>query len=422
MTSRIIDLGGVGIGPSNLSLAALSAPIEGLDARFFEKDDRFLWHSDFLFSESMMQTSFLKDLVTPVDPTSPYSFLSFLVANRRLYQFIHAGFAQVTRAEFSQYMEWVTQRLPNLQFGAPIRAISWKDDFFELQSDDETFRARNISLGTGRIPSVPDCARHRLCETVIHSSQYGKYNPTTKGRRIAVIGGGQSGAELVYHLLLDDAALPESIVWISRRSNFLPLDNTPFVNEWFTPEFSDQFFNSRSPHKLSLLEEQRLASDGISVELLLQIYQRLYHLRFLDGQANHRFRFLPRRELTDLRASNQGWRVAFSSRDNRMAEADVDLVLLATGYEYRFPQYLEPLMNRIEQDASGYLLNEDFSIRWDGPPNRQIYVQNAARSQRGISDPNLSLVAWRSARILNSLLDSNVYSDLASQTMVDWMQ
>jgi lysine N6-hydroxylase len=74
------DLVGVGAGPTNLSLAALieTARFLGrinLRSKFFEKNSRVRWHSGQLFQGTLMQTEFYRDLVTPVDPTSRFSFL-----------------------------------------------------------------------------------------------------------------------------------------------------------------------------------------------------------------------------------------------------------------------------------------------------------------------------------------------------------
>ena len=79
-----LDAIGVGIGPFNLSLAALLAPT-GFRARFFERNAEFQWHPGLLFPESTIQVSYLKDLVTLADPTSRYSFLAFLHAKKRFY-------------------------------------------------------------------------------------------------------------------------------------------------------------------------------------------------------------------------------------------------------------------------------------------------------------------------------------------------
>ncbi|MFH8467621.1 hypothetical protein [Streptomyces sp. NPDC017991] len=39
----------------------------------------------------------------------------------------------------------------------------------------------------------------------------------------------------------------------------------------------------------------------------------------------------------------------------------------------------------------------------------RIYIQNGARKSHGVADPGLGLAAWRSAVILNSLLDKEYY-------------
>jgi lysine/ornithine N-monooxygenase len=95
----------VGAGPFNLSLAALLAPT-GFNARFFDKSAEFDWHPGLLFPEASIQVSYLKDLVTLVDPTSQYSFLAFLRAHKRLYRFINRS-QPVSRKEFNQYLQWV---------------------------------------------------------------------------------------------------------------------------------------------------------------------------------------------------------------------------------------------------------------------------------------------------------------------------
>lgn len=416
----ILDFAGVGVGPANLSLAALCAPLSTVNGRFFERSNRFLWHPDFLFQDSLMQTSFLKDLVTPVDPTSKYSFLAFLVAKKRFYQFLNASFQNITRAEFCQYLAWVAERLPNLEFGAPIRAIEWNRELFELRTDDRRILARDIVLGTGRTPSVPDFVTPHLGDTVLHSAHFGKHAPALAGRRVAVIGGGQSSAELMSHLLQSDAAHPSRILWISRRSNFLPLDESPFANEWFTPEYSHGFYGFAQPDRARFLDEQKLASDGISRGLLEHIYQRLYTLELLAQRPQRLTTLLPMHELVGLEPGTTGWRMAIASKRGQVREEEVDLVLLATGYEHVIPACMEPLRAHLRLDQGDFIVREDFSIEWDGPESRRIFVQNAARRQRGIADPNLSLVAWRSAIILNSLLNEPVYPAEPSSALVEW--
>ncbi|MGC0420908.1 hypothetical protein [Embleya sp. AB8] len=41
---------------------------------------------------------------------------------------------------------------------------------------------------------------------------------------------------------------------------------------------------------------------------------------------------------------------------------------------------------------------------WAGPPDHCLFIRNGARGRRGPADPNLSLIARRSRRVLNRIL------------------
>lgn len=41
-------------------------------------------------------------------------------------------------------------------------------------------------------------------------------------------------------------------------------------------------------------------------------------------------------------------------------------------------------------------------------------------SARGVADPNLSLLSWRSAKIINSLVGREVYALRHPQSFIDW--
>jgi hypothetical protein len=73
-----LDLAGVGIGPFNLSLAALAEPVEGLHTEFFERAPEFRWHPGLMVEGAALQVPFLADLVSLVEPAHPLSFLSYL--------------------------------------------------------------------------------------------------------------------------------------------------------------------------------------------------------------------------------------------------------------------------------------------------------------------------------------------------------
>ncbi|HET9847113.1 MAG TPA: SidA/IucD/PvdA family monooxygenase [Candidatus Dormibacteraeota bacterium] len=417
-----LDAIGVGVGPANLSLAALLTPTD-YNARFFERSSEFQWHPGFLFPEAVLQVSYLKDLVTLVDPTSAYTFLAFLHAQKRIYRFINLSAPRVSRMEFNQYLQWVAGRLPNVEFGAEVREVSLSGERFSVRVDGRTLDTTNIVLGTGLVPNIPDWARPYLGTEVFHSIDYLDYPQDVTGKAVAVVGGGQSGAEVVWHLLLDTARLPAQLLWISHRPNFLPLDESPFTNELFTPAYADYFFGLSAEQRGILLAEQRLASDGVSQPLLQRIYDRLYDLEFLErrtsgGRGSSRLvRLFPGHEVVDIRRGSSGCDLGLRSRWGTSQRVRADVVVLGTGFSYELPAAMQPLGDRMRWDRDGFPVRSDFSIEWDGPPGLRVYAQDAARHMRGVADPNLSLVAWRSAIIANSLLGREVY-DVGGESSV----
>jgi lysine N6-hydroxylase len=424
-TTCLFDAVGVGLGPFNLSIAALLEPMKKLNTLFFEREKEFQWHPGLLFPDATIQVSFLKDLVTLADPQSRYSFLAFLFANRRLYRFINANFTRVSRVEFNQYFRWVANRLPNLEFGEEVRAISLEDESFIVCTSRGQVRARNIILGTGLQPTVPECAAEFINaknqRTLLHASRYLRQEPRTSGMRVAVIGGGQTGAEIVQHLLSNPDKVPKILYWISKRSNFLPLDESPFTNELFTPNYSDYFYGLSAQDRLSILGEQKFASDGISNSLLERIYQLLYQAEFLNGSGRC-CSLHPRSELVGMTPSVQGeWSLMLRDGFNGVVTTvEADVVILATGSVYKPLPALNPIMDRLAHGDHGFIVQDDYSIKWDGPPSLKIYIQNGAKHCRGVADPNLSLMAWRSAKIINSLTAECIYDIAESNSVFDF--
>jgi lysine N6-hydroxylase len=423
--THILDAVGVGLGPFNLSTAALLEPVKKLNTRFFEREKEFQWHPGLLFPDATIQVSFLKDLVTLADPQSRYSFLAFLFANRRLYRFINANFTRVSRVEFNQYFRWVANRLPTLEFGQEVHSISLQDESFVVRTSRGQVRARNIILGTGLQPTVPKCAvdfiNAETQRTLLHASKYLRQEPSTCGMRVAVIGGGQTGAEIVQHLLSSPDKVPKTLFWISKRSNFLPLDESPFSNELFTPNYSDYFYGLSAQDRVSIVAEQKFASDGISNSLLERIYQLLYQAEFLNGSGRC-CSLYPRCELVGMTPSVQGgWVLTLSDGFNCMVtNVEADVVVLATGSVYKPLPALNPIMDRLAHGEHGFIVQDDYSIQWDGPPDLKIYIQNGAKHCRGVADPNLSLMAWRSAKIINSLAAECVYDIAESNSVFDF--
>ncbi|MET0429119.1 MAG: SidA/IucD/PvdA family monooxygenase [Microvirga sp.] len=426
MTDHPLDLAGIGIGPFNLSLAAQLDAVEDIDALFFDRAPAFDWHPGMMLPDAALQTSFLKDLVTPVKPTSPWSFLAYLVAQKRFYEFLNAEFGAVPRQEFAQYLAWVAARLPNLRFGTAIHEVRFEADRFRLRGDAGTAHARNIALGVGLQPNLPAFAGKLDPRDHVHSAQAASVFDRIAGRRVAVIGGGQSGAEIVLTLLNRGPDAPASVDWISRRPNFQPIDATPFTNELFTPGYVERFHTLPEARRRATVAHQKLAGDGISTATLQAIYQRLYTMRHLAGlhaaDASITTRLMPHREVLDVERAGGSYHLLMRNGfDGRIDVAHADIVILATGYRFALPPCLSPLLGRLALDSAGRpQVGPDFAAAWDGPVRNRIFVLNGGLISHGIAEPQLSLMAWRSAVIINAVAGRPVFEIDLPPSLIDW--
>ncbi|WP_257281196.1 lysine N(6)-hydroxylase/L-ornithine N(5)-oxygenase family protein [Endozoicomonas sp. ISHI1] len=417
-----LDLAGLGSGPFNLSLAALLESLPELQVRFFDKKPSFGWHPGLMLPGAHMQTSCLKDLVTAVQPTSRWSFLSFLVEKERFYSFLSTEKMVISRTEFVEYMSWVAENLESLQFGSEIREVSFEKDSFILHTENEKVKAHNLCLGTGKVPYVPDCARAMVGQHCFHASELMTRQPELRNRKVAIIGGGQTGAEVFLNCLREKWGKADQIQWISRRASFEPLDESPFTNEYFTPDYVSRFLSLPEEKKETIVQYQKLASDGITPAYLLEIYRELYDRTYLyQDQIN--WKLLPDRTLKAMSESSGGFydlklTNALSAEDEILS---ADIVILCTGFQNVLPPYLEPIQPRLNLDEyHRFKLSSSFAVDWEGPDNRRIYAVNAGLHSHGIAEPQLSLTAWRSATIINDLAQREIFSVNQPVSLIDW--
>jgi len=395
---------GVGAGPANLSLAAMLYGDPGLPNLFFDRKPHFTWHDDQLITGSTLQVSIFKDLVSLSDPTNRFSFLSYLHEQGRIYHFLNAQFSHVPRAEFRNYLAWAARSNENVVFSEAVERVEF-NGIFRVITNRRQVTADNIAVGVGTEPWVPEFARPHMGTAQFHVSEYLSRSANLRGKRVAVIGGGQSGAETFLDLISrPKPEHPAWVVWISRRRGYFPIDDSGFTNDFYMPDYSDYFYRLPEDKRAEINSAHLLTSDGISESTLRAIYQELYRLQFIEGE-DHRFGLMPNRSVTAVDRVGDGWELSLRHND----EADqaecvpVNTVVWATGFRPSSRKFLEPLLDRIETENGEFRLDEDFAAIWDGPSDRNIFLQNAARGQRGLPDVNLSLNAWRAGRITDRL-------------------
>ncbi|MFE9780553.1 lysine N(6)-hydroxylase/L-ornithine N(5)-oxygenase family protein [Streptomyces sp. NPDC005775] len=416
------DCVGIGVGPANLSLASLLHRHTDLPNVFMEKRESFGWHDGQQIPGATLQVSILKDLVSLSDPTSPFSFLSYLKDRGRIYHFINAQFSDVPRQEYRDYLEWACLKNENVVFGETVESVEF-DGEFVLRTNRRTVTANNICLGIGNEPWVPAEGRDKLGSGHFHVSDFVERGRDLAGLRVCVVGGGQSGAEAFLDLISrPQDQRPRRVSWVSRRRNFSPIDDSPFTNDYYMPGYSDYFYGLDAETRATFNQQHVLSSDGISEATLREIYQRIYAERFLHGNKDL-VALYPNRSVigvTPGAGGNGEWALSLTNSNHPgvLGQVDADVVVWATGFRTRTPEFMAPLSDRIEWEGDEFRIDRDFAARWDGPPDRGIFVQNAALRQRGLADKNLSLIAWRSQRIVDRL--RGVRSDDPDPSFVEW--
>jgi lysine N6-hydroxylase len=405
---RVHDFVAVGIGPFNLGLACLAEPLD-LDGVFLESRTEFDWHPGMLLDDSTLQVPFLADLVTMADPSSPYSFLSFLKDTGRLYSFYIRESFYPLRREYNEYCRWAADRLPALCFGRHVDRVEHDGRCYVVHTTaGETYRARRLVLGVGTTPVVPACARDLLADplgTVLHSADYLARRDRLRGLgSVTVVGSGQSAAE-IYADLLDGLAPDQSLNWVTRSPRFFPMEYTKLTLEMTSPEYTAYFQGLPAAVRDRLLHEQRGLYKGISSDLVDRIFDRLYEKRLAQGLETT---MVTSAELRDVRMSGSSYVLDLhhgeSTEDFAMP---TDGLVLATGYAPRVPEFLEPVRDRIRWDEQGRLCaSSTFAVDLD---DSEIFVQNAEEHTHGFVAPDLGMGAHRNSTILASMTGREVY-------------
>ncbi|SDK10063.1 lysine N(6)-hydroxylase/L-ornithine N(5)-oxygenase family protein [Streptomyces indicus] len=422
------DLVGIGIGPSNLSLAALAHPLTELRTAFYEQRPGFQWHPGLLIEGATLQVPFLADLVTLADPTSPWSFLNYQREQQRLFPFYFAEKFHIQRAEYDAYCRWVAGQLPGLHFGHQVDAVRWNPeralfevDFTQLDAEGEAEAlgrtyTRNVVLGVGTAPHVPEPLKP-LVEApgvpVIHAADYLEHRDTLLAAgHITVIGSGQSGAEIFLDLLKSRPVGAEKLHWLARTEAFAPMEYSKLGLEHFTPDYTGYFHALPEAVRDRLVPAQWQLHKGIDTDTLAAIHDELYR-RTLHGGW-------PDTVLTPGVSVRTAGRVATTKvelhlehvQQGTRSRLTTDAVVLATGYRERpLDQVLAGLDSYLRRDASERpRISQDYRLLLDPSVTGTVYVQNAERHTHGVGAPDLGLMAWRSASILNTLTGKEPYT------------
>ncbi|KEP51179.1 L-ornithine 5-monooxygenase [Rhizoctonia solani 123E] len=416
---EVYDLLGIGFGPANLAIAvallelweqhkAAGTEPKIKSACFVERHARFSWHPGMLLPGSRMQISFLKDLATLRNPSSKFTFLSYLHAHGRLPAFINRGADTPTRREYADYMAWAASRVQEL--GSDTLSVRYGEDVVSVQSLDggktvtvisrvqETgeLRTRNAKTlivapgGTAKVPKI--LAPYATHPQVTHTSSYvqraaslikaavastgSSRSPspagsdssrlsgltTARALRIAVLGSGQSSAEVLLDLrsrlagisIEGEGIQEHQLDMVIHKGSLKPSDDSPFANEIFDPESTDRAFKLPSAARAWLRAEYAGTNYGVvNPRTIDALYEEVYAQKVDDGAegrplgsvsspdgARVRINILAYQDLSHLSVadSEMSNEPTFSVRLRHLLTGDehdraYDAIIMGTGYE-----------------------------------------------------------------------------------------
>ncbi|RZT39136.1 lysine N(6)-hydroxylase/L-ornithine N(5)-oxygenase family protein [Cupriavidus agavae] len=434
ISPAVHDVVGIGFGPSNLALAiALQEQADAgrpLDAQFLEKQQQYHWHGNTLVSQSEMQISFLKDLVSMRNPTSPYSFVNYLHRHGRLVDFINLRTFYPSRMEYNDYLRWAAshfadqcslgEEVQRVEPDAPhadgridrVRVVS-----LDGQGRERVRVARSVVLSTGGTPRIPEAfAGLRDDARITHHSGYlgwVRQQPCASGEpmRIAVVGAGQSAAEAFIDL--HDNYPSAKVDWLVRGAALKPADDSPFVNEIFAPAYTDVVFEQTEAGRNRLIDEYLNTNYSvIDADLIERIYAMLYRQK-VNGQF--RVNLLTCKAALAAHAGAHGVELTIGSTAPTSASgigqsggADTetrryDAVVLATGYEREsHRRLLEPLARYL----GDFSVDRNYRMLASPELAVPVYLQGFCQASHGLSDTLLSVLPARAEEIAGALHDA----------------
>ncbi|KAF6832274.1 l-ornithine n5-oxygenase [Colletotrichum plurivorum] len=475
--SEIHDLICVGFGPASLATAVSMHDAQEAGRQltgqaqpkvlFLEKQPQFAWHPGMLLSGAKMQISFIKDMASLRNPRSHFTFLNYLHCNDRLVEFTNLDTFLPARAEYEDYLRWCASHFNDVvQYGREVVSVSpdpqtsggvktWTVKSRNIKTGQvSSYQTRNVLIANGGQPNLPKVlpAKH---PRIIHSSQYQKLvpqilNDNSRPYRVAVIGAGQSAAEIFRDI---HSSYPNSKTWMVMRSNFLkPADDSPFVNSIFNPSYVDELHPKSQAYRRSLIKEAKATNYGVvRLALIDHLYEMLYHQKRLLGTDERKWphRMLFGRNIVQVSEGKDSERLQIHVRSIEHGEdgiigqlpgdelLDVDLIVAATGYQrsahldmlrdsWSLLPEVAPASNPAERDVvDGWEIHgegadatsgsrklevgRDYRVRYAPgtvAPDSGVYLQGCCEATHGLSDTLLSILSVRSAEVVDSIFPS----------------
>lgn len=425
--SQIYDALGIGFGPANIALAIAAQELHpDLNIHFVEVRKGTQWHPDMMLSGTDIQNNPLRDLVTPRNPRSQYTFVNFLKETNRLFDYLNLGVSFPLRIEYNQYIRWVAKQFHHqVTFGQRIvqvgRLIEGSQHMgYEVISDKgQRFQARALVLAPGRTPYVPDVLASAKSDRIIHFnkllSTLNQWDASNQSpQSIAIIGSSQSAVEIALNLR---KRYPEATIRnIIRNFGFRQKDLSPFTGEVFYPDYCQYYFESNCQAKAQLDQDLRYTNySAADSDVLNQLYLEMYEDKI---QGNDRHQLIRNVGILNAQTSDTGQVVLTLQEKYRHTGATetFDLVISATGFrdigpgdnQERCPEILSSIESHLAKDEYGcIIIGRDYELKTLDSLNKAcpVVLNGLCEKSHGMGDAgSFSLLSLRSEQILHHII------------------
>ncbi|MEL7485599.1 MAG: SidA/IucD/PvdA family monooxygenase [Pseudomonadota bacterium] len=410
---RHVDVLGIGFGPSNIAtaiaLGELSSPPSML---FVERKPGFAWHPGMMFDDARMQVCFLKDLVTFRNPSSPFTFIRYLHERDRLCDFANLQNFFPTRVEFSDYFHWCASAHADLvQYGFEVQSISpARDDAsaFDVEIVSATgalelIRADAIIHAGGLLPRLPKNVD--AGPRIFHGYRSLEVIDPVEcaGATFAVIGGGQSAAEIVNYLYHSVSAA--KIYAVFSQFGYVPADDSPLVNQIFDPGTVDLYFSAPAAGRRRLSDMHAATNYGVAdLDLIESLFADWYGDKV---KGVERIVWKRLKKLRSAAAQEDAVTITLQSvLDGSCEELNVDYLVCATGFAPAdvTDLFSPSLRKRVILDEAGApCFSREYRLRFEPDAPASIYSYDMCEETHGLSSTLISNMAVRAGEVARDI-------------------
>lgn len=427
----IHDIVGIGFGPANIALAIAAQELHPeLDMVFLERHAQAGWQEEMLLPESDIQNHSLRDLVTPRNPRSRYTFFNFLFEHGRLFEHLNLPLAHPLRVEYRQYVMWAAQHFAqSTRYGHSVSDIKpiidggcitgWRVEC----TDRGSIFGRSLVIAPGRTPRIPSPFVAGMDPRIVHLTQFLSAFAAVKSRvaqpRIAVVGGSQSAVELLLHMSAHMAG--GKLVGINRNFGFRQKDTSPFSDEVYFPEFVDTYFHATPAQKRKLRAELGPTNySSADRDVIDALYVQMYRNKILNQDG---VEVLHQTSVSHVHCDAQAVHLTLENTLRGAKETlPFDFVVLATGFkdlgrdpeDEPFPVLMASMADHLDLDDGVLSVGRDYRVRLREPlvgNHAPVYLNGLCESTHGMGDAgSFSLLSLRSSTIVKSAVEALSYT------------